>query len=144
MKVVMPSLRRFGGLVDEEAGLASAKQSFLPFGDAAYASQSPNCPSRLGWALAGAAAGLAAAGAGAAGLGAAAAGFGAAGFGAAGFGAAAGAGFEFCVCADAGDIRSKAANAAHPEIGRFIRASPQWADYQTNRGYRNNAPKSAL
>src|SRR5215470_8859157 len=72
---------RFGGDVLELAGLASAKQTFLPPGLAVYAPQSPYCPSSVGCAApgidgtAGTAGGLAvAAGFGAAGAGGFAAG----------------------------------------------------------------------
>src|SRR5215468_2267049 len=74
---------RFGGDVLELAGLARAKQTFLPPGLAVYAPQSPYWPSRVG--SAGPGAGVAAAG-GFAACDPPAEGFGAAGFdGAAGF-----------------------------------------------------------
>src|ERR1700716_2063415 len=51
---------RFGALVFDDAGLASAKHTFLPFGVAVYAPQVPNWPISVGSALAAtAAAGLA-------------------------------------------------------------------------------------
>src|SRR6266852_2492509 len=90
---------RFGGDVLELAGLARAKQTFLPPGLAVYAPQSPYCPSRVGCAAPGidGAAGAAAVG----------------GFGAAGFGGVAGAGFAAgacccgaCCCADAAPAKT--------------------------------------
>src|SRR5260370_30411362 len=83
MNIQAGSRGRFGGDVLELAGLASAKQIFLPPGLAVYAPHSPYCPSRVGCAPpgAGGAAGAAAVG-----------GFGAAG-GAAALRGGAGAGF---------------------------------------------------
>src|SRR5260370_40419132 len=83
MNIQAGSRGRFGGDVLELAGLASAKQIFLPPGLAVYAPQSPYCPSRVGCAPpgAGGAAGAAAGGGfGAAGGAAALRGVGGAGF----------------------------------------------------------------
>src|SRR5713101_828847 len=89
---------RFGGDVLELAGLARAKQTFLPPGLAVYAPQSPYCPSRVGCAAPGID--------GAAGAAAAAGGFGAAGFGAAGGCAAGGFAAGACCCADAAPAKT--------------------------------------
>src|SRR6266436_947942 len=106
---------RFGGDVLELAGLARAKQTFLPPGLAVYAPHSPYCPSSVGCAAPGidGAAGAAAAG-----------GFGAAGFG--GVAGVAGAGFAAgaCCCADAAPaktmlpatILSKARAIRYPQV----------------------------
>src|SRR5215468_9431285 len=77
-------------------GLASAKQTLLPPGEAVYAPQSPYWPSKVGCASPAAAAGAAAV---AAGLAGAAAGFCGCGVAAGGGGAAAG--FAGCCCAKA-------------------------------------------
>src|SRR5215831_18116336 len=102
-------------------GLASAKQTLLPPGEAVYAPQSPYWPSKVGWASP-AAAGAAAV---AAGLEGAAAGFGACGAAAGfcGWGVAAGfGGCCGCCCAkatDASDVARINAVVAHfiPIIG---------------------------
>src|SRR3974377_187807 len=72
MNIQAGSRGRLGGDVLELAGLASAKQIFLPPGLAVYAPQSSYCPSSVGWGAPGAD-----------GTAGAAAGFGVAGFGAA-------------------------------------------------------------
>src|SRR6516162_1862616 len=100
-------------------GLASAKQTLLPPGEAVYAPQSPYWPSKVGCASPAAAAGAAAVAAGLAGAAAGVAGCGVAA-GLAGCGVAAG--FAGCCCAKATDASDAArinAVAAHlvPIIG---------------------------
>src|SRR5712671_278608 len=109
---------RFGGDVLELAGLARAKQTFLPPGLAVYAPQSPYCPSRVGCTAPGIDGAAGAAGAAAAG-----------GFGAAGFGGVAGAGFAAgaCCCADAAPAKTtlpatiacKASAIRYPQVVRW-------------------------
>jgi hypothetical protein len=48
MNAYAASRGRFGGLVFEDEGFASAKQTFLPFGVAVYAPHVPNCPTNDG------------------------------------------------------------------------------------------------